>query len=182
MPMGKAAKHYGLLNQVKDILVGGYMTSGFQNVPFRSLEQAARFHPVIDTACDVMKQTSYTSLWNMLIQTFPKLGMTSISMIGERKPEQAMEAAQRLCGKAPMNFDYVAQGDAGAKHLKHHPLIQRVLAPGYQYFYRYFQLFYNIFMDAGKTEPVKWASDLRGITYRGTMYERICHCLLKLQV
>lgn len=180
LPQRKAAKYYDLLVDVVNALLEGRITNALQNVPYHSVEQAARYNPIIDTACEVLGLTEYNSLWRLLQQTFPKLRKSNIQMIGQRDTGQAIKAAQELLGRAPMDFSYVSKGEAGSRHLKHHPLLQRVAA-GYLFFYKYAQLFCNVFLDAAKTEPARWAAELKGITHRGLqLHERIVHGLLKV--
>lgn len=179
LPKRKAAKHYHLLEEVTHGLIEGRTTNGLQNVPYQSVEQASRYLPIIDTACQTLGMTKYESLWRMLQDTFPKLQKTQLHMIGSRDSPQAQLAAQQLSGEIPMRIDYLS----GNGDVLHHPLLQRVLDPQFAYTYRHAQLWYNVFLDAGKSEPVRWVTDLTGITYRGLPLEqRVVHVLLKTKV
>ena len=179
LPKRKAAKHYHLLEQVKDAVLEGRTTNGLQNVPYQSIEQAARFLPIINTACQILCITMYESLWRMLQQTFPKLQKSQVHMIGSRDGKQAQRAAKALCGEIAMIIDYLD----GNPEVKEHPLLQRVQHPDFAYKYKYAQLWHNVFLDAGKCEPVRWATDLTGITYKGQVnLQRIVHVLLKTKV
>jgi len=135
-----------------------------QIMPYTSLEQAAAIDPAVDEIRDTVKVHSYDSLWRLLLQAHPGFKKTKVHMVGQRDPVQAQLAAKQLCGKVPMQFDYIvkARGD-----MQHHPLLQRVLCTSFAYTYRYAQLLWNVFLDAGKIEPQAWVKSHTAITHLG---------------
>ena len=103
-------------------------------------------------------------------------------MVAEREPKQAQEAAKQITGEVPMKFPYVTEDPI----LEHHPLMQRFLDPAFQYFFKFTQLVWNVFLDATKIEPQRWARQRTGIVYKGSPVADIhvapTHSLLKLSV
>ena len=179
LPRWKATKHKEVLGLLATKVVEGYTTENMQIMPYTSLEQAAAIDPAVDEIRDTVKVHSYDSLWRLLLQAHPGFKKTKVHMVGQRDPVQAQLAAKQLCGKVPMQFDYIvkARGD-----MQHHPLLQRVLCTSFAYTYRYAQLLWNVFLDAGKIEPQAWVKSHTAITHLGVHYERVRHQLLNLNV
>lgn len=187
LPSWKASRHLNLLDIIQKILLAGY-TSGEvgdpdedrQHMPFSSLDQAAAAHPIVDEVREAVGVSSYNALWRLLLQAHPGFKKTKLHMIGERKPKQAQDAAKELCGQAPMTFKHVQ--DDPTNDTTYHPLLEPVLSPGFCYMYTFLQMIWNLFLDAGKSEPQKWVLNRTGITHVGAKYDRIAHPLLKMTV
>lgn len=149
-------------------------------MPYTSLEQAAAANPIIDEVREAVGVTSYAALWRLLLQAHPGFTKTKLHMIGERDPVQAQAAAKELCGQAPMTFKHLKDDNAG--EVKHHPLLQPILSPGFTYLYTFLQMIWNMFLDAGKSEPQRWVLNRLAITHVGAKYDRVAHPLLKKRV
>lgn len=174
-PKWKATKYYHLLEQVVEALAEGKVTDGVQTLPYSSIEEAATERPVIDEICDAIGIESYSSLWRLVQQAFPDIKKKNLHMVGHREPVQAQHAAERLCGRRAMDFGFVTNDET----LKHHPLMERFVRPGFEAFYKASQLMLNVFLDAGKMEAEKWSLQRTGIVVPGTYMERAEHTLLK---
>ena len=179
LPGWKATKHKQLLGLLATKLVEGCTTDNMEVMPYTSLEQAAAMDPAVDEIRDAVKVQSYDSLWRLLLQAHPGFKKTKLHMVGQRDPVQAQQAAKQLCGKVPMQFDHILK-DKG--DMQHHPLLQRVLCASFVYTYRHAQLLWNVFLDAGKSEPQAWVKSHTAITHLGVHYERVRHQLLNLNV
>jgi len=173
----KASKFYHLLKKVADILDEGTVSQGLQSMPYNTLEGAAKENPVIDEICEALGVTSYQSLWRLLVQAFPDFKKSKIYMIAFREPVQAQQAAEQLLGQRPVCYEYVTKDSV----LQHHPLLQRFMQPGFQFFYKWTQLWLNVFLDAGKIEPERWAKQRTAIIRKGTTskIKRVTHTLAK---
>ena len=185
-PLWKACRFYKELMEVGDILAEGKESEpdkyGVRSRrPYSSLEEAANDHKRIDEICKLMHITSYKSLWRLLRQADPSFIKANVTMVGQRDPEQAQDAAKQLCGRKPMGFEHVTDDPV----LKHHPLMERFMQPAFQFVYMMAQLVKNIFLDAAKIDPQRWAKQRSGImkkgkTNRGTV--AVTHVLQKLSV
>lgn len=154
--------------EVGDILEGGKKIDDDDDqkpfiLPYSSLEEAATEHERIDEICTLLNIKTYKSLWRLLLQADPSFQKANIRMVGQRDPEQAQEAAQQLLGWRPMGFQFVKDDPV----LKKHPLMERFMQPAFQFFYMWTQLLKNIFLDAAKIEPQRWAKFHTGIVKKG---------------
>jgi len=172
--------------EVGDILVAGKKLDDDDQetpctLPYSSLEEAAGEHERIDEICKHMNVTTYKTLWRLLKQADPSFQKANVRMVGQRDPEQAKVAAEQLLGWRPMSFPYVTEDPV----LKNHPLMERFVQPAFQFFFMWTQLLKNIFLDAAKIEPQRWAKfhkaiQKKGRTNRGTV--AYTHVLQKLPV
>lgn len=170
VPAEKASKFKCDLDIVANVILEGRTTDGLQCLPYRSIEQAAGENPIIDDIMKKMKCPSYQALWTNLLKAHPGLRKTKLNVKGTREPGQAQSAAQQLLGKVPMKFAHDLH-DA-------HPLTRRVLADGFEYYYKWDQLQKNVGLDAGKIEPQIWVKAQVGITQLGAPRNPICYQLL----
>lgn len=150
------------------------MSEGLQCLPFRSVEHAAKFSPVIDEAMKAMNIKNYAALWYHLQIAFPGLKKTSLNVKGARDHVQARRAARQLLGRIPVVFKDTIH-DA-------HPLTQRVMDPGYEYYFTWEQVEQNLFLDGGKIDPPMWIKGQKGITQLGAPRHPICYNLLMRSV
>lgn len=169
-PAEKPSKHYPVLQEVHAFLLEGRTTAGVPCLPFRSLQQAAKYSPLIHNAMEAMNIKTYGSLWVNLQKAFPGLKKTALNVKGIRDAAQAQTAAKRLLGREPMEFVKTVH-DA-------HPLTRRVLDLNYRYFYTWSQIQKNVFLDGGKIEPQVWVRMQKGITQVGARRHPICYQLL----
>lgn len=179
VPMWKAIKYYEELMEVSGILERGKVTEGLEHRPYSSLEEAAADNERIDQIRDDIGITSYQTLWRLVQQADPELQKSTVRMVGQREPDQAQHAAQQLCGRVPQDFSYVKDDPV----LQHHPLMERFVHPVFQFVYTMAQLLKNVFLDAAKIEPQKWAKQRTGIFKKGVMHPLApTNPLLKLSV
>lgn len=174
-PTQTASTNQDVLDELHAVLVEGYTSDGQPNLPFRSLEHAAQYSPVVDKAKKALGCPSYTALWSHLVIKHPGLGMKSLNVKGDRQPEQARRAADEILANVPV--DFVPKFPSGKLH--HHPLTRRVLDPAYHFFYCSKQLHNNIFCDAGKADPPQWIRQQKGIVQLGALRTAILYSLLK---
>lgn len=172
LPKEKASKHLDILTAVREVLLEGRTSQGLQCLPYRSLEQAARYSTVIDAAMKAMNVESYRALWDLLTTAFPGLAKTCLNVKGGREPVQARSAAKQIVGWHFVQF-----------HTKRtiydaHPLTRRVLDPDYQYLFTWEQIERNLFLDGGKIDPPMWIRSQKGITQLGAPRHPICYQLL----
>lgn len=139
-------------------------------MPFRSLEQAAKYSPIIEEAMVALNVKTHASLWSNLRTAFPGLKKTALNVKGTREAGQARKAARRILGREPMYFNpKIHQG---------HPLTRRVMDPAYEYTFTWQQVQRNVFLDGGKVDPQAWVKSQKGITQLGAARTPICYNLL----
>ena len=170
LPAEKASKFKNELDIVANVILEGRTSHGLQCLPYRSIEQAARDHPVIGDIMTKMNCKSHQALWDNLVNAHPGIRKTKLNIKGTREPLQAQSAARQLLGEVPMKFAHDTH-DA-------HPLTRRVLADGYAYHYTWDQLQDCVKLDAGKIEPQVWVKAQVGITQLGAPRNPICYQLL----
>lgn len=180
-PLDKAVKFSEELGNLRDIVLEGRATDYLRYVPYRSLDEVAVDHPkFMEDTCKKMNITSYQSLWRLLRQAYPYFKKSKAATVALREPEQARAAADQLRGERAVPFEYIAKDPI----LKHHPLMNRFLQPGFEFFFTITMLVFNVFLDATKIEPQRWARQRKVITYRGWKGGpcALVHSLIKLSV
>ena len=186
-PLWKAIKFQKEIREIGDILdVGKQTQDGEAALPYSSVEEAAKEHPRIDAICKLMNVNTYKTAWRLVQQVIPDFVKKNIRMVGQRDPVQAKDAAQQLSGQKPMEFPHVTNDPV----LKHHPLMERFIKKGeeagqagIQFFYQVTQLVKNIFLDAAKIEPLKWAQQRKACVRKTAQsHVTVSHVLQKLNV
>lgn len=170
---GKASVQYPVLKVFLDKLKAGRDWKDQGTHSWHSLQELVEENPQLEEAMDLLGITKYTSLWRLLKQAQPGLRMSAMKIKGSRECKQAQSAAKQILGQEDVVFDVKAH---------EHPRNQRVLKKGYSYRYKYKQLLYNVFLDAGKIEPQRWLRAKKVLTSLGWSAHAVTHLLLMKSV
>lgn len=140
------------------VLMQGTESASGQPMMFRSLRHAASVHPGLRQLRKDMNVNTWATVWNQLRAAFPDLGMWQQLVKKVREAPKAQSTGRQWAGLIDVVFQ--------EKHMGH-PLANQVHEPGYNFRLKPIVLDWNVWVDAGTVEPIKYITKLQGIGMKG---------------